>query len=396
MNLAIFSGKPIFDTPKSTSNLVQPDKESFLNYIGEIYDEGSQMSGLNYLTLRLEERLAQEHGANYCVAVCNGLWGIVMSIHALRLSGKSEIVMPSLTYRRMADIAAWLQMVPHFCDVDYDTLAMNASHTRSCINRNTALILAPHPIVNLCDIDGLVALSKEFDIPILFDSVEASFAEHNTKKIGSFGDAECFSMHASKFLNGFEGGYITTNNKQFADKLRIIRNNGINVQSGLVESPGIDGKLIELHAAMTLASLDDKDNQIERNKSRFLKYKEELSGINGLTLMEYSLTEKRSFKNILVRLEKDWPLSRDLTIKILQAENMVVRPYYYPPLHKKENKFPTTHGTLEITEILMDQLMLLPCGEFISLDDIEIVADHLKFISHNADSIKEKLSSQLS
>src|SRR5690606_22889358 len=123
------------------------------------------------------------------------------------------------------------------------------------------------------------------------------------------------------FLNGFEGGYITTNSKPLADKLRIIRNNGVNDQFGLVEGPGIDGKLIELHAAMTLASLDDKDNQIERNKSRFLKYKKELSGISGLTLIEYSLTEKRSFKNILVRLEKDWPLSRDLTIKILQAEN---------------------------------------------------------------------------
>ncbi len=391
MNLAIFNGKPIFDTPKSTSNLVQPDKTRFLKYVREIYDDGSKMSGLNKLTLKMEERLAIEHGSNHCVAVCNGLWGIVMSIHALRLEGKSEIIMPSLTYRRMADIAAWLKMIPHFCDVDYDTLAVTADHVRSCINSNTALILAPHPIVNLCDIDGLVTLSKEYKIPILFDSVEASFAEHNNKRIGSFGEAECFSMHASKFLNGFEGGYITTNSEFLAEKLRLLRNNGINEQSGKVESLGINGKLIELHVAMTLASLDDKEDQIIRNKDRFLKYKEELSSITGITLMEYSLEEKRSFKNILVRLEESWPLSRDLTIKILQAENMVVRPYYYPPLHRKEIKFPTVYKTLKNTDELMNHLMLLPCGEFVSLNDIEIVANHLRYISKNSESIIDQL-----
>src|SRR5579859_5767764 len=173
MNLAIFSGKPIFDIPKSTSNLVQPDKQRFLNYVKEVYDDTSRLSGLDRITAQLEKRLSEEHGVKYCIAACNGLWGIVMSIYASRIEGRSEIIMPSLTYRRMADIAAWLKMVPHFCDVDYATLGMKAAHVRSCINENTALILAPHPIVNLCDIDGLISLSKEYRIPILFDSVEA-------------------------------------------------------------------------------------------------------------------------------------------------------------------------------------------------------------------------------
>jgi dTDP-4-amino-4,6-dideoxygalactose transaminase len=291
----------------------------------------------------------------------------------------------------MADIAAWLKMTPHFCDVDYDTLGMRADDARTCINKNTALILAPHPIVNLCDIDGLLALSAEYKIPLLFDSVEASFAEHNGRKVGSFGGAECFSMHASKFLNGFEGGYVTTNDDQLARKLRLIRNNGINVETGRVEGLGIDGKLIEPHAAMTLACLDEMDAQIERNKARFLKYKDELAGIEGITLMEYSLAEKRSFKNILVRLGKGWPVSRDLTLKILQAENMVVRPYYFPPLHKKKNEFPTVNGTLTNTEMLMEQLMLLPCGDFVSLQDIETVAAYLKHIRQNADAIAKEL-----
>lgn len=390
MELALFGGKPVFSQPRSTSNLVQPDKERLLNYVKEVYHHGAGMSGLDDLTLQLEQRLAKEHGAAHCVAVCNGLWGLVMSIYATRRKGRSEIIMPSLTYRRMADIAAWLNMVPHFCDVDYETLGVKAEHVVPCINENTALILAPHPIVNLCDIDGLVALSEKYQIPLLFDSVEASFAEHNGRKIGSFGEAECFSMHASKFLNGFEGGYITTNNETLAQQLRLIRNHGINMKTGLPELSGIDGKLIELHAAMTLSALDDKEEQIGRNKARFLKYKTALAGIKGLRLMEYSLDEVRSFKNILVRFGPEWPVSRELTIQILQAENMVVRPYYFPPLHRKENKFATVSGPLQSTEKLMNELMLLPCGEFVSMEDIDIVAHYLKYIGANADLITEK------
>jgi len=143
---------------------------------------------------------------------------------------------------------------------------------------------------------------------------------------------------------------------------------------------------------MTLACLDDKNEQIERNKARFLKYKSELAGIDGIELMEYSMIEKRSYKNILVRLKKEWPISRELTLKILQAENMVVRPYYYPPLHKKENQYPTINGILANTEKLMEQLMLLPCGEFVSLQDIESIAGYLKYIQQNASSITKEVA----
>ena len=69
--------------------------------------------------------------------------------------------MPSFTYRRMADIAAWLLLKPHFCDVDEETLACDAAAVRPCINGNTSLIVAVHPIVDLCDIGGIIDLAKE-------------------------------------------------------------------------------------------------------------------------------------------------------------------------------------------------------------------------------------------
>ena len=385
INLAIFGGSPAFKTPRSTSNLIQPDKKLFLSYIKQSYDKGTYYED-DELISQLEGELSELHGAKHCVAVCNGLWGLVMTIYSLKLEGKTEIVMPSLTYRRMADIAAWLKMTPHYCDVSKKTLGITAETAEKCINNNTALILAPHPIVNLCDIEGLIALSKKHEIPLLFDSVEAGYSELKGRKIGSFGEAECFSVHASKFINGFEGGYITTNSSELANKLKAVRNNGIDNQK--VNELGIGGRLNHMHAAMTLACIDGIEKQVKQNKSRFLKYKELLSEIKGIDLIEYDLIEKRGFKNILVKLNKHWPIPREDTLKILQAENMVVRPYYYPPLHLKKSQYKTITGDVSNTTNLMEKYMLLPCGEFVSEADIETIVSYLRYIQSNSESTR--------
>jgi dTDP-4-amino-4,6-dideoxygalactose transaminase len=390
--LAFFGAPPAFDRPISTSNLVRPSLEAFLGYLKPDYAEAGKIAQGNGHAVRLlEERLAALHQVQECVSVCNGLWGIVMSIYALKIPGKTEIIMPSMTYRRMADIAAWLGMTPHFCDIDPVTLGVRAEDILPCINERTALILAPHPIVNLCDIDGIERLAYAHGLPLLFDAVEASYAVHQGKRVGAFGDAECFSMHASKFLNGFEGGYITTNNRELASKLRTIKNQGI-APDGSVQDLGVSAHLLEPHAAMTLAALDDVPRQVAANKERFLHYRELLAPIEGISLVEYDLEEERSFKNILVKLNDRWPLSRDLTLSILQAERMVVRPYYYPPLHQKKHDFPTVQGQLPHTEKAMHQYMLLPCGAFVSLDDIDRVVAYLAFLQRHGAAISEKAS----
>src|SRR4029079_13826285 len=101
-----------------------------------------------------------------------GFWGLVLAMKALALQGRTEVVMPSLTYRRLADIVAWAGLIPQLCDVDTLLLCITAETARPCINGNTALLLGVHPIVNSCDGEGLEALSVETGIPLLFDAVE--------------------------------------------------------------------------------------------------------------------------------------------------------------------------------------------------------------------------------
>ena len=228
----------LFDTPKSTSNLVRPDRLLFLYHAKKAFYGEPVVEDL-------EAELCKLHGVGYCVACCSGFMTLELAIRAIALD-KPEVITPSLTYRRMDSIIKWAGKAPVFCEVDSHTLGVSAETVFQKITENTALILAAHPIVNLCDIDGITRLSEKYTIPVVFDSVEAAYAEyHYTKQhgksIGSFPEAEVFSVHASKFLNGCEGGYLTTNNSGVANKIKQLRQ-----EFGYGMNP--------YHAAMTLTS----------------------------------------------------------------------------------------------------------------------------------------------
>ena len=310
----------------------------------------------------------------------------------LALKGKSEIIMPSLTYRRMADIAAWVRLKPRFCEVDRNTLAPTRETVGACINAETALIMAVHPIVNCCDIEGIVNLGAEHGIPVLFDSVESVYESTKMGKVGGFGDAECFSLHASKLLNGFEGGYVTTNNAELAHQLALLRTYGFEGQDNCVIPGGLNAKLNEIHAAMALANLDELERLVADNRQRYRSYQAGLAQVSGIRLLEFDETMKTSYKNIVVELLDDWPLKRDETVAILNAENILARAYYSPPLHQKKMSYPYVPAKLEVTDYLARRFILLPCGDFVTCNDIDKIIQLMKFIQAHGTEIARRLA----
>ncbi len=233
-------------------------------------------------------------------------WALVLAIKCVAIKDRTQVVMPSLTYRRLADLVAWAGLTPHFCEVDPEGLCITAETVRACINGQTALILGVHPIVNCCDSDGLEALSAECGVPLLFDPVESVYETVNGRKVGSFGRAECFSLHASKLLNGFEGGYVTTNDGALASRLKSMRNHGV-AEDGVISESGMNARQNEVHAAMALAALDGIEEQVESNRRRYYRYRSGLMGIPGLRLLAFDERDKCGYKNIVIELLDDWP-----------------------------------------------------------------------------------------
>ena len=107
--LATFGGAKLFAQPKSTSNLVAPDFQRFLGYSKQFFDE-QRYTNNGPLVRLLEKRLADFHQAQFCVTFCSGFWAIAVTMTVLALKGRSEVIIPSLSYRRIADIAAWAKL----------------------------------------------------------------------------------------------------------------------------------------------------------------------------------------------------------------------------------------------------------------------------------------------
>ena len=390
-DLAALGGPALYTQPVSTSNLVKPDFDRFLMY-SRVFHDAHRYTNDGPVVKLLEQRLAEFHGTRHCIATANGFWALVLSIKALALEGRREVVMPSLTYRRLADIVAWCGLVPHFCEVDENTLAISPAEAARCINADTALILGVHPIVNCCDAEGLERLSAETGVPLLFDTVESVYETANGRKTGSFGRAECFSMHASKLINGFEGGYITTDDAALAHRLAKVRAFGFFGQDN-IEDLGINAKLNEIHAAMALAGLDDLEDQVLRNRARYRCYQRELDGLPGVRLLEFDETERCSFKTIVVELTDAWPLSRAQTIDLLNRERVLSRAYYSPPLHSRTMRYEVVPAALPLTDRLAERFMLMPCGHFVTEDDIAAVVSLLRFMHRHAADIRGRLHS---
>lgn len=388
-DLALLGGTPLFNRPRSTSSLVAPDFDRFLTY-SRVFFDARQYSNNGPLVQQLEHRLAQFHGTTHCVTFCSGFWALVLTIKCLALPGRHELLMPSLTYRRMADVASWAGLVPRFCEVDSKTLAVAQETASPLVNSDTALILGVHPIVNCCDAVGLEVLSAQTGIPLLIDAVESMYETYRGRKVGSFGDAECFSLHASKLLNGFEGGYVTTNNPLLAARLVKMRGFGFYTPD-TVEEFGMNAKLNEVHAAMALAGLDQLGAQVARNRERYVAYRDALRDVGGIRLLAFEEKEQCGYKNIMVELLDDWPLSRAATLALLNAENVLARAYYAPPLHLKPTDYKTLHGTLPVTEDLAERFMLLPCGKFVDEHDIAQIAVLLRFIHAHASDLRDEV-----
>lgn len=385
-DFAFFGGAPVFSHPLTTMNLVEPDRETFYKYAKASFD-AQWMSNNGPAVQELERQLALFHHVKHCIAMSNGFTAICLALHVLSIPKKKEIIVSPLTYRRMADIIDWAGLTPCFCDVDPQTQAISPQTAELCINDNTAGILAPHPRVHLCDISGMESIAKKYKLPLIFDSVEACGATYKGVPLGGFGNCEVFSMHADKVINACEGGYITTNDDILARKLKIVRAFGFSGRDR-IECLGYNAKLNELHAAMALASFINIDQQIARNKKLHLLYQEVFRPIQGIHIIPYDTIEKRNWRSVLIYFDKNWPLSRDATLKILNAERINARPYYYPPLHKTFKKQAKNGSiSLSVVEHIAETHAILPMGTTVNEDDIPKIGETFQDIFNFSPSI---------
>jgi dTDP-4-amino-4,6-dideoxygalactose transaminase len=376
--LKLLGGNGLFLEAKSTSNLYAPDKKAVRDYI-------DNFSGHNICNF-LEQRLSEYHESKYCVLFSTGFWALVAAIKLKALTGKNEVIVPSLTYRRLADVVFWAGLVPVFVDIEADTLAISPNSIKTHISEKTALILAVHPIVNCCNIMEIIHLSQKENIPLIFDAVESVHETFGGRRIGSLGMGEVFSLHASKFINGLEGGYVCTNDMHFATALKDFRHGQAVFYNNRLHS-GINGIPIDVHAAFALAGLDEIVENVNHNRSIYYRYKSRLRSVQGIKLLSFNETEQTSFKNIVAMVTADFPFTRDQLVELLNQERILARKYYTPALHRKTYQYRVKVTDLPVTELSEALYINLPCGARVTQGDVDLICSFLEYLHQNSTKI---------
>ena len=185
-----------------------------------------------------------------------------------------------------------------------------------------------------CDIDGLSALADRYGLQLLFDSAQAFGCSYRGRMLGGNGRAEAFSFHATKVFHTLEGGAVLTDDDELAERVRQQRSFGVTEFPTSVIVGG-NAKLNEISAAVGLAQLGSLAERYELNRCRYELYRNELHGVNGLNVVEYSDAKRSNYQYVIVEVDpEEASVDRDMLCDRLLAANVVTRPYFDLPCHR--------------------------------------------------------------
>lgn len=392
--LAVFTGRPHFPDALHVGRPNVGDRQAFLRRVNDLMDR-RWFTNDGPLVREFEQRLCDYLGVKHCIAMCNATIALEIATRAVGFRG--EVIVPSFTFVATAHALQWQEITPVFCDVDPRTHNLNPSQIERLITPRTTGILGVHVWGRACDIEAIAAIAARHRLGVIYDAAHAFGCSHGGRRLGSFGEAEVFSFHATKFLNSFEGGAIATNNDDLAKKMRLMRNFGFAGYDRVIY-PGTNGKMTEVSAAMGLTSLESIDEFIAANRRHYEVYRHELARLPGVSVARYDETEQNNFQYIILEIEPRLTgLSRDALVQILHAENVLARRYFFPGCHRLEpyaSYFPNAHLLLPETEHLTTRVMSLPNGTGVSDDEVATICAIVRYCCEHGAEITARLASR--
>ena len=221
---------------------------------------------------QFEQEWAEYCGTKYCVGVGNGLEGIKLSLLALGIKENEEVIIPSHTFIATALAVSNCGANPVFVEVNEDDCLINPDKIEEKITDKTKAIIVVHLYGQCCEMDKIMDIAKRHNLKVVEDAAQAHGATYKGRKAGSLGDIAEFSFYPGKNLGCLgDGGCITTNDKELADKVRELRNYGSN-QKYIHNEKGFNSRLDELQASILsvkLPYLDKWNKDRRRIASRF-------------------------------------------------------------------------------------------------------------------------------
>lgn len=383
-DLAINGAPPAFTDTLHVGSPNVGSRDALDKYLDQIY-ASNWLTNNGPLVQELERRIANLHGVDHCVAMTNGTIALEIAIRALGLQG--EVIIPSYTFIATAHALHWQAITPVFADIDPHTHNLDPAAVARMITPRTSGIIGVHVWGRAAPVAELQEIAQRNSLALMFDAAHAFGCSYRGEMIGSLGACEVLSFHATKFFNTFEGGAVLTNDGAMAGKMRLMRNFGFDGLDNVIY-PGTNGKMTEISAAMGLVNLDSLDAMIETNQRVYECYRDRLSAVPGVELVEYDTSEKNNYQYVVMVVDDGFGVSRDEIVAALHAENIRARKYFWPGCHKMKpysELYPHAGLLLPQTADIARKVVVLPTGAHVTEQVVEQVVAVISVLSSSHD-----------
>jgi perosamine synthetase len=344
--------------------------------------ETNWISSLGQYITRFEGAFGCWCGMPHAVACSSGTAALHLSLVALGIGPGDEVLIPDFTLIVSANTVILAGARPVLVDVEPKTWCLDPGRIEEKITPRTRAIMAVHMYGHPCDMPAIGEIARRHDLAVIEDCAEAHGAEIAGKKVGTFGDAGCFSFYGNKILTTGEGGMVLTRNADLAARLRLLRDQGFEPPRFVHRVVGFNYRLTNVQAAIGLAQAEKADEKVHRKREIASWYLARL----GLCEDVEVPTEAPGAKNVYwmfgVKLGPRFPQGRDAVMDELKAKGVETRAFFCPmhqqPVFRSSDpRYPDVRGEYPVSEDLWNRGLYLPSGLGLTRAQVHEVVDKL-------------------
>jgi dTDP-4-amino-4,6-dideoxygalactose transaminase len=316
----------------------------------------------------LEREVAEYCRCGHAVGVSSGTDALLVVLMALDLRPGDEVITSSYSFFATAGAIARLGATPVFVDIDSDTFNIDPAGIESRITPRTRAILPVHLYGQMADMDAILRIAARHKLPVIEDAAQAIGSERGGHRAGSAGDAGCLSFFPSKNLGGAgDGGMVTTNNADLAERVRMLRNHGFKTRYHN-ELLGGNFRLDALQAAVLRVKLRHLDRWAEGRQNNAAEYRKVLPPGVGLPT---EVAGRHVYNQFIIRHPR-----RDALMEHLKAQKIGCDVYYPIPLHLQKCLQSAGHqpGDFPVSERAATETLALPIYPELTTEMIRRIA----------------------
>lgn len=348
--------------------------EKEVKYVTDCIETGWVSSVGAYVT-SFEEDLAKFVGVKRAVAVVNGTAALHIALKAVGVQAGDEVLMPSLTFIATANAVSYLQAVPHFVDVNEETLGVDPVKLEQYLakigevrggepynkrtNRRIKALVPMHTFGHPCMMDELVAICEKYHIVLVEDAAESLGSYYKGKHTGTFGKVSAMSFNGNKIMTTGGGGAILTDDEELANYMKHITTTAkVPHQWDFVHDEiAYNYRMPNINAALGCAQLEKLTTFIEQKRTLTDFYEKLVANIEGVRLMKEPVHTSSNYW--LQTLVLDETYKRDEVLQLLNDEGVMSRPIW-TPMHELDMYKDCPKMDLSATDYLKERLVNIP------------------------------------